>query len=244
MDFDLFTILPLAAAVFVFWKLRSVLGTRTGHEQRPPYDPYNGAESDGRENSNEDRADDAAEANDNVVTLPGSRSRRVDDGLSPAQKAIASIADDDASLKQNLTAILARDSGFHPGEFLDGAKIAYEMIVTGFADGDKRSLKNLLSREVFENFEGVIDERQANGEKVQTSFVGTEKANILAADVTKDEAQLTVRFVSQMISATLDAEDEIIDGDPEEVAEIVDVWTFARPLKSRDPNWKLVATDE
>ncbi|MEO1398161.1 MAG: Tim44/TimA family putative adaptor protein [Pseudomonadota bacterium] len=242
MDFDLFTILPLAAAIFVFWKLRSVLGTRTGHEQRPPYDPYNGGESDEAADGTSDR--DSAEANDNVVTLPGSRSRRADDGMSPAQKAIESISGDDAALKKNLLAILSRDSGFDPAQFLDGAKIAYEMIVTGFADGDKRSLKNLLSREVFENFEAVIDERQANGEKVQTSFVGTEKATIVAADVTKDEAQLTVRFVSQMISATLDADDEIIDGDPEEVAEIIDIWTFARPLKSRDPNWKLVATDE
>ncbi|MEO0547637.1 MAG: Tim44/TimA family putative adaptor protein [Pseudomonadota bacterium] len=244
MDFDLFTILPLAAAIFVFWKLRSVLGTRTGNEQRPPYDPYNGADNDTGPERGVEASTDAAEANDNVVTLPGSRSRRADDGMTTAQKAIESIAGKDAGLKKSLLAIASRDSDFNPSEFLDGAKIAYEMIVTGFADGDKRSLKNLLSREVFENFESVIDDRQANGEKVQTSFVGTEKATIVAADVTKEEAQLTVRFISQMISATLDSNDEIIDGDPEEVAEIVDVWTFARPLKSRDPNWKLVATDE
>ncbi|MEL6946042.1 MAG: Tim44/TimA family putative adaptor protein [Pseudomonadota bacterium] len=240
-NLDLFTLLPLAAAVFVFWKLRSVLGTRTGNEQRPPYDPYNGKDARDDQSSN---SGDSREANDNVVTLPGNRTRRADDGMTDAQKAIESISGDDADLKKSLTAIYSRDPGFDPAQFLDGAKIAYEMIVTGFADGDKRSLKNLLSREVFENFEAVIDERKAAGEKVQTSFVGTEKASILAADVTRDEAQVTVRFTSQIISATLDENDTIIDGDPDEVAEIVDVWTFARPLKSRDPNWKLVATDE
>ena len=112
------------------------------------------------------------------------------------------------------------------------------------ADGDKRALKGLLSREVYENFAAVIDDRVKRGEKVQASFVGIEKAEIKAAELTKDEAQVTVKFTSQMISATLDSADEVVDGDLQEVAEIIDVWTFARSVKSRDPNWKLVATDE
>ena len=122
--------------------------------------------------------------------------------------------------------------------------MAYEMIVTGFADGDKRALKGLLSREVYENFASAIDDRAGRGEKVQASFVGIEKADIKGAELAKDEAQITVKFVSQMISATLDKDEEVIDGDLQEVAEVIDVWTFARPVKSRDPNWKLVATDD
>lgn len=231
MEFDLFTLLPLAVALFVFWKLRSVLGTRNGHE-RPPYEPYQGSES-------------PAESDDNVVTLPGANRRRAGGSdINPAEAAIDSIAGKDSDLKQGLMAILSRDSSFDPEQFVGGAKMAYEMIVTGFADGDKRALKGLLSREVYENFAAVIDDRMKRGEKVQASFVGIEKADITAAELNRDEAQVTVRFVSQMISATLDNADEIIEGDLQEVAEVTDVWTFARSVKSRDPNWKLVATDD
>ena len=231
MEFDLFTILPLAVALFVFWKLRSVLGTRNGNEQ-PPYEPYLGNDA-----ANDDE--------DNVVTLPGATRRRgFEDDTNPAEAAIAEVAGKDKDLKQGLTAILARDPGFDPEQFLSGARMAYEMIVTGFADGDKRALKGLLSREVYDNFAAAIDDRGKRGEKVQASFVGIEKADITSAELNKDEAQVTVKFVSQMISATLDDKDEIIDGDLQEVAEVVDLWTFARPVKSRDPNWKLVATDD
>ena len=231
MQFDLFTILPLAVALFVFWKLRSVLGTRNGNE-KPPYEPYVGHDA-----ANDDE--------DNVVTLPGATRRRgFEDEANPAEEAIAKLAGKDKDLKQGLTAILARDPGFDPEQFLSGARMAYEMIVTGFADGDKRALKGLLSREVYDNFAVAIDDRTTRGEKVQASFVGIEKADILAAELNRDEAQVTVKFVSQMISATLDSQDEIVEGDLQEVVEIIDVWTFARPVKSRDPNWKLVATDQ
>lgn len=237
MEIDFFTLLPLAAAVFVFWKLRSVLGTRNGDES-PPHNPY----SDNSYNDQEQV--DAPEANDNVVTLPGARNRRVEDGPSPIEASIDKYAGKDKDLKKGLNAILSRDPGFDPEQFIDGAKMAYEMIVTGFADGDKRALKGLLSREVYENFEAVIDDRASRGEKVQASFVGIENADFVSAELSKDEALLTLRFVCQMISATLDEEDEVVEGDLQEVAEIIDVWTFARPVKSRDPNWKLVATDE
>ncbi len=231
MEFDLFTLLPLAAALFVFWKLRSVLGTRNGNE-RPPYDPYVGDERSDQDDS------------DNVVTLPGAKRRRDDEEVNAAEAAISKIAGKNKDLKQGLTAILSRDPAFEPDQFLGGAKMAYEMIVMGFADGDKRALKGLLSREVYENFVSAIDDRADRGEKVQASFVGLEKADIKAAELSKDEAQITVKFVSQMISATLDQNDEVVDGDLQEVAEVIDVWTFARPVKSRDPNWKLVATDD
>lgn len=232
MQIDLFTLLPLAVALFVFWKLRSVLGTRNGNE-RPPYEPYVGKD------------DKSADDIDNVVTLPGSKRRRGEDPIPSAnEEAIAQVAGSDKTLKKGLMAILSRDPDFDPQQFLTGAKMAYEMIVTGFADGDKRALKGLLSREVYDNFAAVIDDRTKRGEKVQSTFVGIEKADIKAAELNRDEAQVTVKFVSQMISATLDSKDEIVEGDLQEVAEVIDVWTFARPVKSRDPNWKLVATDE
>lgn len=232
MEFDLFTLLPLAIAVFVFWKLRSVLGTRNGTE-RPPYDPYVGS----------DDTRSPSESNDNVVTLPGARNRRDDGAEEKTADRLSEIAGNDENLEKGLKAIAARDPSFDPDQFLDGAKMAYEMIVTGFADGDKRTLKGLLSREVYDNFAGVIDDRSSRGEKVNASFVGIEKAEIAGAELVREEAQITVRFVSQMISATLDKDENVVEGDLQEVAEITDVWTFARPVKSRDPNWKLVATD-
>ncbi len=232
MEFDLFTLLPLAVAVFVFWKLRSVLGTRNGSE-RPPYDPYVGS----------DDAKVRSDSGDNVVTLPNARGRQDEDGGEQTVSRLDELAGDDENLARGLKAIANRDSSFDADQFIEGARMAYEMIVTGFADGDKRALKNLLSREVFDNFAAVIDERAERKEKVNASFVGIEKAEIAGAELVKDEAQVTIRFVSQMISATLDKDEQVIEGDLQEVAEITDVWTFARSVKSRDPNWKLVATD-
>lgn len=233
MEFDLFTFLPLAVAIFVLWKLRSVLGTRNGTE-KPPIEPY------------QPDTKDMAETNDNVVTLPNARGRKGEESSAtdPVEEHIGKIAGKDKELKQGLTAIYSRDPSFDPDQFVSGAKIAYEMIVTGFADGDKRALKGLLSRDVYENFAAAIDDRKSRDERVESSFVGIEKADISGAELQKDEAQVTVRFVSQMISATLNADDEVVDGDQQAVVEITDVWTFARPVKSRDPNWKLVATDD
>lgn len=229
MEFDLFTLLPLAAAIFIFWKLRSVLGTRNGAE-RPPYEPYASK-------------DEQHSAPDNVVTLPQGRNRRDGDDGDAREARLEEIAGSDKTLEKGLKAIASRDPEFDPDQFLEGARMAYEMIVTGFADGDKRALKGLLSREVYENFAVVIDERSDRGEKVNATFVGIEKSDIVGAELARDEAHVTVKFTSQMISATLDKNEDVIDGDLQEVAEITDVWTFARPVKSRDPNWKLVATD-
>ena len=236
MEFDIFTLLPMVIAIFLFWKLRSVLGTRNGDE-KPPFDP---TEFD----SPLSKKSEDAEANDNVVTLPSSRNRRSsDEAGNPISERIKEISGKDKALKQGLGAIYARDSAFDPDQFLDGAKIAYEMIVTAFADGDKRALKGLLAREVYDNFETAIDERAKRNERVQSSFVGIEKVDYTGAELQGDEAQVTLSFVSQMISATLDENGEVVEGDLQEVAEITDVWTFARSVKSRDPNWKLVATD-
>ena len=131
---------------------------------------------------------------------------------------------------------------FDPDAFLKGARSAYEMIVMAFAEGDRRSLKNLLSKEVYDGFNAAISEREAKGETVRANFVGIEKAEITEAEVEKTEARITLRIVSQMISATYGRDGEVVEGDPEEIAEIRDLWTFARDTKARDPNWKLIAT--
>ena len=120
--------------------------------------------------------------------------------------------------------------------------MAYEMIVMAYADGDRKTLKNLLSKDVYDGFVAAISDRESRSEKIQSSFVGIDKADIVAAEMKGSEAHVTLRIVSELISATRDSAGQVIDGDPETVAEVKDVWTFARDTKARDPNWKLVQT--
>ena len=230
--FDLTTIIFLVLAVFIFLRLRSVLGQRTGRE-RPPYDPYAAREAA------------RPSTNDNVVTLP---QRPTDAAAKPAEDAAPpadrwkGIAEPGTPLAQGLDAIVAQDSSFDPKHFISGAKSAYEMIVLAFANGDRRALKDLLSSEVYESFDGVIKDREKHEQKTETRFVSIDKAELVGAEARDRAAQLTVRFVSQMISVTRDKTGTIVDGNPDKVADITDVWTFARDTSSRDPNWKLVGT--
>ena len=110
-------------------------------------------------------------------------------------------------------------------------------------DGDRKTLKNLLAKDVFDGFASALDERAASGEVVQTNFVGIENIEIKAAELRDHDAHVTVSVVSQLISATRDKAGEVIEGDPESVVEVSDVWTFARDVRQKDPNWKLVATE-
>jgi len=104
-------------------------------------------------------------------------------------------------------------------------------------------LRNLLSRDVFDGFSKVIDEREKAGQTLETSFVGIDEATIVGAELDGRKANVTIRFVSELITATKDSEGRIVDGDPKRVREVTDVWTFMRDVTSRDPNWKLVATE-
>jgi predicted lipid-binding transport protein (Tim44 family) len=230
MEFlDLGTIIFMVAAVVIFLQLRNVLGRRTGNE-RPPFDPYTA----GRKRPAE------SNASDNVVSLPKRKG---------AQEAVDQYVEIDqaaapgSELNKGMRAIRDADAGFQPKTFVDGAKMAYEMIVMAYADGDRKTLKNLLSRDVYDGFVQAISEREQRGEKIQSSFVGIDKADIVGADMKGSEAHVTMRIVSELISATRDGAGEVIDGDPETVAEVKDVWTFSRDTRSRDPNWKLVATE-
>jgi predicted lipid-binding transport protein (Tim44 family) len=142
-----------------------------------------------------------------------------------------------------LDAIARKDKSFNANHFVSGAQTAYEMIVLAYAQGDRRTLRKLLSREVYEGFEATIRERESKGETVESRFVTIEKSDITAVELRNRMAQITVRFVSQLISVTRDKAGSVIDGDPEKVTDVTDVWTFARNLSSRNPNWKLMATE-
>ena len=225
--FDFGTIFFLVAAVVIFIQLRNVLGRRTGNE-RPPFNPYSSDKLKKADNAN----------GDNVVPLP-----RRDDAPVNNFEAIDAVAAPGTALNNGLRSVRQADPSFDPRPFVEGAKTAYEMIVMSFADGDRKALKGLLSKEVYEGFIAAIDERESRGEKIQSSFVGIDKAAITSAEMKGTEAHLTLRIVSQLISATLDKEGKVVDGDPDSVAEVKDVWTFARDTRSKDPNWRLVATE-
>jgi predicted lipid-binding transport protein (Tim44 family) len=228
--FDIYTIIFLALAVFIFLRLRSVLGQRTGRE-RPPYDPYS--------------ARDAVRpsTNDNVVALPGRSADTPTVPAEPAEPAWKGVAEEGSSVAAGINAIAQDDKTFDAKHFVTGARAAYEMIVTAYAEGDRRTLKNLLSRDVYEGFETAIKDRETKGETAESRFVSIEKSDITAADLRAHTAHVTVRFVSQLVSVTRDREGNVVDGSPEKVTDVTDVWTFARDLSSRDPNWKLVATE-
>src|SRR6202035_1822513 len=119
----------------------------------------------------------------------------------------------------------------------------YEMILTTFAEGDRRQLRTLLSREVFDGFDAAITEREGKGETAETRFVSIDGSTITAAELRNRTAQITLRFLSKLVSSTRDRNGTVIDGSADKVTDVTDVWTFARDVTSRDPNWKLVATE-
>src|SRR5580692_7806143 len=233
--FDIYTIIFLALAVFIFFRLRSVLGQRTGRE-RPPYDPYS--------------ARDAVRspASDKIVTLPQrpaepAVSRPAEPAPPPADR-WKDVAESGSSVAAGLDAIAAADPSFDAKHFITGARAAYEMIVTAFAEGDRRQLRSLLSREVYDGFDAAIGERESRGETAESRFVSIDGSTITAAEQrARTTAQITVRFVSKLISATRDRTGAVIDGNAEKVTDVTDVWTFARDISSRDPNWKVIATE-
>jgi predicted lipid-binding transport protein (Tim44 family) len=230
--FDIYTIIFLALAVFIFLRLRSVLGQRTGRE-RPPANPYSGREPARRS------------AGDNVVALPGRTGEapsRPAEAVEPSDR-WKGIAEPGSSVAVGLDAIARADPSFDLNQFIQGARAAYEMIVTAYAEGDRRSLKNLLSKEVYDGFEAAIREREERGETVETRFVSIDKSEVTGAEQRGQTAHVTLRFVSQLVSVTRDRTGAVIDGNAEKVSDVTDVWTFARDVSSRDPNWKLVATE-
>ena len=197
----------------ILFRLWTVLGTRTGHEAPPP---------------------------ETARRAPNAPAPAADQ---PPVIAPRPLPNYPAAAARGLADIAGADRNFDPETFLGGASAAYEMIVSAFAAGDRDTLKPLLSREVFDGFSGVLAAREARGEKIEFTFVGIDRADIVDAGIENGMEQVTVRFSSQLISVTRGRDGAVVEGDPQKVAEVTDVWTFAREVRSSDPNWKLVATD-
>jgi predicted lipid-binding transport protein (Tim44 family) len=233
--FDIYTLLFLVLAVVIFIRLRSVLGRRTGSE-RPPYDPYTRA--DAKQGTPEGT----------VVALPRGRTGQpANEPAGPSaediEERLERYAKKNSPLSKSLSALIKADPSFDPAQFLDGAKAAYEMVVGAFAEGDVKTLEQLLGEDVLEGFTRAIAEREQRGETLTSTLVGIDKADIIEAEIKDRQAFVTVKFVSELISVTRDTDGEVIEGDPKKVREVTDIWTFAREVASRNPNWKLVATE-
>jgi predicted lipid-binding transport protein (Tim44 family) len=216
LDIILFAVI----AVFLVVRLRSVLGRRTGTEQRR--DPFAGAP-----------ANDQPVRREAPVAVPDLSAKPT---ITPAPEAPAT------PVAAGLAQIRQADPNFDAAHFIAGCRAAFEMIVGAYAAGDATILRPLLSDEVFANFNGAIEERRKAGQTHTTTVVGIRGVDLLEADLQGRNAMLTVKIVSDQINVTRDSADRVVDGDPTAVATVTDIWTFARNTRSRDPNWTLVAT--
>lgn len=213
IDIVLFAVL----ALFLIFKLGSVLGRRGDDEGHQP-DPSFGA------------SDREQASGDNVVAMQ--------ERQAPTPEEIASMD----PLEAGIARIKAADPSFREKEFIKGARMAFEMILEAFAKGDAKALKALLETAVYENFAGAIKDREKAGHELETTIVGIDESEILKAELDENLARVTVKIVTEQVNALKDAAGEIVEGDPANVVKVTDVWTFCRNMKSRDPNWLLVAT--
>lgn len=222
MDLDL--LLFAAIAAFLVFRLRNVLGRKMGNE-RPPVDP-SAQRSGPRPQPSADNAND-----ENVVALP---ERQPEDAF---------IEQAEGALGENLRKIREADPSFNSKLFVEGGRAAFEMIVTSFANGDRETLRPLLSDEVYENFAGAIVERADKGQTMEMTLVGIQNSEIIEASMDGPVAFVTSKFVTEQIEVTRDAAGDVIEGDATKVSTVTDIWTFARNTRSRNPNWTLVATE-
>ena len=222
---DPLNLILLAIAVIVAWRLWSVLGSRTGLEKPPiVLTPQ----------SNEVNRPTPVEVPSEGDVMAPEPSRPVWEG----------VATEGSTLAIGLESIASRTKGFDVPSFVRGAGVAYEMVLEAFAKADKPTLKPLLSKELYESFAREIDARAAKGQNQQFQFVGVKSAEIKQATLQGNRAQLDVAFAADMISATLDKAGTVVDGDTQAIRTVTDLWTFERDVTARDPNWKLIATDD
>jgi len=201
-----------AIALFLILRLRSVLGKRVGFE-KPPVPPGQ---------------------------MPGFGGGPIIDGQAVPVRPGGPVPDPRSALGERLMSIVNADPNFDPPKFLADAETWFRVIVTAFAAGDRKTLQNQLSPSVYQTFEGAIAAREAAGERHRTEIKSIISSTIEDAQLISDQAAVIVRFVSDQVNVTLDAAGNAVVG-TEAVTEIVDLWTFERAVKSKDPVWRLAA---
>lgn len=221
-QFGILDILIFAGvALFLIYRLGTVLGKRTGHQN--PTEMF-GGQSDKTEGSEDD--------DDTVVQMPKSRPdpQPINDEML------------DGPLGPGLTQIKLADPLFDPDQFIDGAKVAFEMVLDSFSQGDVKTLRQLLNDDVYDNFYQAIQARESANQRLEETLVGIDSAELIEARLEDYKALLTAKFVSQQVNALYDADGQVIEGNPNEVVTVTDIWTFQRNTRDRDPNWVLIET--
>lgn len=221
-------------AAFLVFRLRGVLGRRDGHEG-PVHNPFKNRQDDKNQNG---------PADDNVIPLTDhSDPFEQDPGKESPLDTGEDVPDDDDPLAKGMFKIRAIDPGFESGEFISGARMAFELILGAYSSGDTQALKPLLNADVFANFSQAIRDREQAGETLEDTLVGISSAEIVEAFTEGRTENITVKFVSEQVNATRDENGEVVDGNPNAVIDTIDFWTFSRDSKSSNPNWTLVATN-
>ncbi len=235
--FGLEVILLAAVAVFFVVQLRNALGKRTGHEEPPKYDPFKQEQKDEKivQLPNRQRGERSAEQTPDIEDV-------VPDIEALDSSADANDGEETGSIAPGIRAIKRADPSFDEKTFAGGAAAAFEMIVGAYAQGDTDTLRPLLANDVYNDFSGAIESREKQNHQLETTLIGIETSEIIEAELQGRTAFVTIKFVSEQVNVTRDASGETVDGDPNHVAKITDIWTFARNTGSRDPNWALVAT--
>jgi len=208
-------------AIFLIIRLRAVLGTREGFE-KPPV-------------PRADPQDAAARNRRGFAVIEGGPDPDIADHVAEGSDAAKALA-----------AMKAVEPEFGVGEFLQGARGAYEMILMAFERGELDRIRPFLSDDVHETFAEVVAERERRGLKVEANFVGLREVALSDAEFDRQsgEAEVTVRFIGELTSAVRDASGNIVEGSTTEIKRQKDLWTFARKMGRDDPNWQLVATGE
>lgn len=220
MSSDMIELLVLIAlAAIVLYRLKMVIGSRTGHEGTPDYV----------------RRRDEARQSEEGRAVP------VPDPVDFDEEPQAPVTGDNA---EALARIREIEPDFDVDGFVEGARGAYEMILMAYEEGDRDTLQSLLSPDVYQAFETGISAREEKGLRVEARFIGVRDAGVeeLAFEPDTRIADVTVRFVGELITSVRDAENRVVEGDPNEVRRQSDVWTFSREMGSVDPNWLLTGT--
>ncbi|WP_343561254.1 Tim44/TimA family putative adaptor protein [Kiloniella sp. b19] len=252
-----------AVAVFLVIRLRSTLGSKTGYEDDSQQDDFMTARRKREEEklkakqgktdfSFHDPKQPPAESDQNkVISLAEQRDEKPAARPESYKPELTSLhhgkprkqpLDVESPLARGLASIQTKDRSFNSEEFLQGATTAFDMTLMAFAAGDRTTLKNLLSAEVFNNFNVAIDAREKANQTHETVLVGILDAELVEAELQGSTALVSVSFVSEQVNVTRDSGDNVVDGDPNTVSRIADIWTFARDVRSNNPNWELVET--
>jgi predicted lipid-binding transport protein (Tim44 family) len=224
---DLIIILALVA-VFILFQLRRTLGKKTG------FDPSNESHKDQGGAPYQSAKNRQTDGEDNVVQIRP-------DAEQP--KSVVNLGLNTSSpFYDTIEKINQIDRSFTVRSFFDGAEYAYGMVLNAFWDKDRKSLRSMLSRQVFDQFDGAIKQVEQQKHHSDNKLMDIEKIDLVEVSLTGSLAEISVEFTSHMIMVTRDEEGKLVEGNEDKPIKVLDIWTFCRDVKSRDPNWTLVAT--